>query len=85
MALELTETTKHARLYSETLPDGSSRGYCRASIAPMHYESVPGSGVFDKPIDLRLLGHGTAQLIMITAMPRRVPLGARLCIVFLQS
>ena len=52
MALELYRTSKKNRLYREVLPDGSRRGYMRASIGPMHYESTVDSGEFDTPINM---------------------------------
>ena len=52
MALELYKTSKKNRLYREVLPDGSRRGYMRASIGPMHYESTVDSGEFDTPISM---------------------------------
>jgi len=51
MAFSLHKTSKHSRVYREDL-NGIKTGICKTTQNPMHYQSVPGSGVYDTPIDL---------------------------------
>lgn len=52
MALTLYKTSKFARLYQDRELGQESVGFMKATIEPMHYESVYGSGDFDTAIDL---------------------------------
>jgi hypothetical protein len=54
MSFKLYKTDKHSRSFREEIPGGLRRGIIEASAAPLHYESAPGSGVFDEKIDVKL-------------------------------
>lgn len=62
MALTLYKTSRFSRVYREDQGDNTWEGFMRASIAPMHYESVPDSGDYDTAIDVEQIATTTALL-----------------------
>lgn len=62
MPLELYKTGKKTRHYREVLPDGSVRGHVKSCVKPLHYESVPDSGDFDRPVKMDVERVKTAEL-----------------------
>jgi len=47
MPLAVHKRTKHSTVWSEPIPSGGRRGFCRTSQRPQHFESVLDSGDFD--------------------------------------
>lgn len=52
MALSLYKTSRFSRLYREDDPALARQGFMKATMTPMHHESVPDSGDYDTNIDL---------------------------------